>query len=168
MPASPVSHPWLRFLRFSVRRLIVVVLVIGAGLGWFVREAEIQRDAVAAIERSGGGVSYQWEWREWKSIPRGKPWAPKWLVDRIGVDYFGHVTSVGLSPTETDSAITHVGHLTQLQRLTINGSSVSDAGLTHLKGLTTLSVLGLGNTQVTDAGLAHLKCAFQTPRPRPR
>ena len=46
---DPVSHPWRRFLRFSVRGLIVVVLVIGAGLGWIVRQAHIQRDAVAAI-----------------------------------------------------------------------------------------------------------------------
>ena len=168
MPAGPVSRPWRRYLRFSVRGLIVVVLVIGGGLGWIVRQAHVQRDAVAAIEKSGGGVSYHWGWRDGKSIPRGKPWAPKWLVDRIGVDYFGHVTAVGLSPTETDSAIVHVGHLTQLQRLTINGSSVSDAGLTHLKGLTKLSVLGLGNTQVTDAGLAQFEGADQPPRPRPR
>jgi hypothetical protein len=39
MPAGPVSRPWRRFLRFSVRALIVLVLVVGAGLGWVVRSA---------------------------------------------------------------------------------------------------------------------------------
>ncbi len=51
MSSGPVSRPWQRFLRFSVRGLIVLVLVIGAGLGWIVRSAQVQREAVAAIER---------------------------------------------------------------------------------------------------------------------
>jgi hypothetical protein len=32
--ADPVPHPWRRYLRFSARELIVLVVVIGAGLGW--------------------------------------------------------------------------------------------------------------------------------------
>ena len=52
--AKPVSRPWRRFLRFSVRGMIVVVLVIGGWLGWLVRSARIQREAVAAIEEAGG------------------------------------------------------------------------------------------------------------------
>ena len=35
--SGPISRPWRRFLRFSVRGLIVVVLLIGGGLGWLVR-----------------------------------------------------------------------------------------------------------------------------------
>jgi hypothetical protein len=44
MPADPktISRPWRRYLRFSVRGLIVLVLLIGAGLGWTVRSARIQ------------------------------------------------------------------------------------------------------------------------------
>ncbi len=66
---KPVRRPWRRFLRFSVRGLIVVVLVIGAWLGWLVRSARIQREAVAAIEHARGSVSYDWEWANGKSIP---------------------------------------------------------------------------------------------------
>ena len=95
--AEPVSRPWRRFLRFSVRGMIVLVLVFGAGLGWIVHEAHIQRDAVAAIKKAGGFVKYDWEWRFGKNISGAKPWAPRWLVDLIGVDYFGHVTVVGLT-----------------------------------------------------------------------
>jgi hypothetical protein len=39
--ARPVSHPWRRYVRFSVRGLIVLVLVVGFGLGWIVRIARI-------------------------------------------------------------------------------------------------------------------------------
>ena len=104
MPAGPVSRPWRRFLRFSVRGLIVLVLVIGAGLGWLVRSARIQREAVAAIKKAGGSVNYDWEWSNGKTIPEGKPWAPRgsWIV--IGVDYFGHVTAVWLAAAATDGS----------------------------------------------------------------
>ena len=112
--SKPVSRPWRRFLRVSVRGLIVLVLVIGAGLGWLVRSAQVQGDAVAAIRRAGGSVSYDWERNNGKSVPGGKPWAPKWLVDLIGVDYFALVTSVWLKPAPTDGAFIEVGHLTQL------------------------------------------------------
>jgi hypothetical protein len=56
MPAGPVSRPWRRYLRFSVRGLIVVVLLMGAWLGSIVRSARIQREAVAAIRKVGGRV----------------------------------------------------------------------------------------------------------------
>ena len=150
-----LSRPWWNYVRFSLRAMIVVVLLIGCGLGWVVRSAHVQRDAVAAIGKAGGIVSYDWEWSNGKSIPGGKPWAPKWLVDLIGVDYFGHVTSVWLEQPATDGAIVEVGHLTQLERLQLVGGFVSDGELAHLKGLTKLSNLCLSN--VSDAGLAHLK-----------
>jgi hypothetical protein len=142
-----------------VRGLIVFVVVVGAGLGWIVREARIQRQAVAAIKNAGGSVRYDWEWRDGNNIPGGEPWAPRWLVDLIGVDYFGHVAAVWLfSPTTaTDGTLAHVGRLARLQVLCDTSSSVSDGGLAHLKRLTELSHLTLSGTQISDTGLAHLK-----------
>ncbi len=159
MPAGPVSRPWRRFQRFSVRGLIVFVIVIGGGLGWLVRSARIQREAVAAIERNGGWVRYNSGGESENRIPRGRPWAPRWLVSRIGVDFFFHVTAVRVSSesTATDAVIAHVGRLTQLESLDLDGTSVSDAGLARLEGLTDLVVLSLCGTHVTDSGLAHLK-----------
>jgi hypothetical protein len=150
---------WRRYLRFSVRGLIVFVILVAAGLGSIVHEAHIQRDAVAAVRDAGGLVRYDWEWSHGKPVPGGKPWASKWLVDRIGVDYFGHVTRIWLawSSTATDATLAHIGRLTRLQWLTVNSASVSDAGLVHLKGLTNLTVLELNFTQVSDAGLVHLE-----------
>jgi hypothetical protein len=62
------------------------VRVIGAGLGWVVHQANVQRDAVAAITRAGGTVMYDWELSNWKPIAGAKAPAPSWLVDLIGVD----------------------------------------------------------------------------------
>jgi internalin A len=75
-----------------MRALMMLALVPGCGPGWIVRRAHFQRDAVAALKRAGGHVWYDWYSDDHgffiKDLPPG--W-PKWLVDRIGVDYFGDV-----------------------------------------------------------------------------
>jgi Leucine-rich repeat (LRR) protein len=142
MPDQSLPKSPRRWLRFSIRGLIALVLVSGVGLGWAVSNARIQRDAVAAITKAGGSVMYEWE-------PIGKPWAPRWLVDLIGVDLFGDVTYVWLPRTATDSVIEHVGNLGQLESLTI--WSLSDAGLANLKRLNKLTNLTLYGPQITDA-----------------
>jgi hypothetical protein len=159
MLAQPITRSWRRLFRFSVRTLVFVVIVVGIGLGWIVHQAHLQRDTVAAIVRAGGAVRYNWEWTNGKAIMGGEPSAPSWLVEFLGVDYFGHVTIVGLySPSRaTYEALVQVGHLTQLQRLTLALSHVDDAALEHLGGLTELTYLDLQQTGVTDAGLANLK-----------
>jgi internalin A len=157
--AKPVSARPRRFLRFSVRGLIVLVLLIGGCLGWMARNARIQRDAVAAIKRAGGSVRYSHVRRKSTSKQGQKPWVPVWLADLIGVDYLDHVTNVRLSESTmgTDSAIEQTGHLSQLRQLILDDSSVGDAGLAHMRGLRSLSILDLSHTKVTDLGLAHLE-----------
>jgi hypothetical protein len=142
-----------------MRGLIVLVLVIGGCMGWLVRAARIQRAAAAAISGIGGSVMYNWEWNNGRSSSGSTPWVPKWLSDRIGLDYFGHITSVWLysASMETDAALAPVLRLTQLQRLSVTGSSITDAGLARLRGMTSLSRLDVDYTQVTDTGLVHLK-----------
>ncbi len=156
--ARPVSRPWRRFLRVSVRGMIVLVIVVGAGLGWIVRRAHIQRDAVAAIRKAGGALAYSWDPKN-GFASAGPTWAPGWLLRLSGADFFGHVAAVNLrgSLEQADATLVEVGRLNQLQRLWLDDASVTDAGLVHLEGLTTLSFLTLQDTQITDAGLVHLK-----------
>jgi hypothetical protein len=85
---------------------MVCVLIVGTVLGFEVREARIQRDAVSAIMSHIGGilhpgrVYYNWELADGappsSAMPGSQPWAPKWLVDILGIDYFGHVVYVEL------------------------------------------------------------------------
>jgi internalin A len=97
VPAETVSRPWQRSVRFSVRGMIVLVLVIGGWLGLIVRSARVQRDAVAAIEKAGGEVHFDWERKNGTVAPGGKPWEPARLVKFLGADYFGHVTHVSFA-----------------------------------------------------------------------
>ena len=61
MTTEPTTtpKPRRRWLQFSLRTMLVLVLIFGAGLGWFAREvqkARAQREAAKAIEKLGGGV----------------------------------------------------------------------------------------------------------------
>jgi hypothetical protein len=157
---NAVSRTWRRYMRFSVRGLMVLVLLTAGAMGWIVRSARIQREAVAAIKNAGGGVGYDWEWSNGKSIPGGKPWAPPWLVDRIGIDYFGRVAIVwllGRSKKAPDEVYAQIGRLAQTEELLLLEVSLGESGLAHLDGLTDLAALDLRGTQVPDAELAHLK-----------
>jgi hypothetical protein len=159
MKAKNGSRRGLSVARVSVRGFMVLVLATGAGLGWMVRTARIQREAVAAIKQAGGSVAYDWEWNHGSAVPRSKIWPPKRLVDLLGFDYLGNVTAVRLSlgsTPATDKVLAQVANLHRLQRLDLSSSPVTDAGLAHLKDLTNLVALNLNNTEVTDAGLAHL------------
>src|SRR5262249_25028220 len=141
------------------------------GLGWTVQRANVQRDAVAAIERAGGHVYY-----DWQCDPNGMPLPvasasedasasvlgapPHWpsaLVKGLGVDYFGHVVTVDMESRGSDAVLAHVGTLGRLEHLSLTASRLSDARLAHLGQLSHLQELTLGGTGITDAGLVHLK-----------
>lgn len=185
MPDQPSRKTCGYCLRLSIRALMIVVLIIGGGLGWAVQRAKFQHDAVAAIQRAGGAALYEWEWQNNSPVSNGKPWAPRWLVDRLGVDYFGHVVFVQVypdhgradagevlshisrlgrlkilnlfGPSVTDARLACLDGLTSLQELKLNGAKVSGSGLEHLNGLTGLKVLRFEDTPVGDAGLIDLR-----------
>jgi hypothetical protein len=155
---EPISqHTWHKRAQVSVRVLLILVLVAGSCLGWVVRSASIQREVVAAIEKTGSLVMYDWQFKNGHPVANGAPRAPKWLVDFVGVDYFGHVTCIVCSCKISDAEMFHIGHLAHLEHLEFACvDTVSDAGLAHIEGLTALKVLCLKSNKVTDAGLTHL------------
>ena len=89
----------------------------------------------------------------------GNRGAPKWFVDQIGIDFFGHVTQVRVVAVHelSDADLIHISHLTGLEELDLHRSRVTDSSLVHLEGMTDLQSLTLFHTGVTDAGLMRLK-----------
>ncbi len=93
-PNAPVPHPWRNYLRLSIRTLIILVLAIGAALGWIVRRAHLQRDAVAAMKKAGAQISYDiyptapnFSWTNPVS------WKTK-IGDYIGIDFVDRIAYV--------------------------------------------------------------------------
>ncbi len=158
MSDQPVRRPWWQRFRFSLRGLMIAIGILAVGAGWLVHRAHVQRDAVAAIERAGGEVMYDWQWRNGRKLPNGRIRWPNWLVDRIGVDFFADVTYVNLGIRGSDELLVQVRPLHRLEYLRLARAwKVSDEGLANLKGLTALQWLSLDETKIGDAGLAHLK-----------
>ena len=175
--AKPVLRPWRRFLRLSVRGMIVVVLVIGVWLGWVVHSARMQRDAVAAIRDAGGAVYYDWEWQSGEFVRGGKPWAPRRIVRLFGVDYFGHVCHVSFRDSASDRPLPKIEELQRpLDRLEVRSgdqsvfyigctlgnmadmaSKPSRPLLPLLVGLTRLDSLELCFNDLSDEPLAYLE-----------
>jgi hypothetical protein len=164
---------------------MALVLFLGGVLGWFVYRVRKQHEAVVAIQRAGGWVVYQWRWKNGRLDRFGQPGVPRWLLDRLGPDFFYRVKRVDIvggfggqaddnlmtqvaclgdlealnldgSKDVTDVGLADLEDLTQLLYLHLSESGVRDDGLAHLKGLRNLRTLDLNNTEVTDAGLAHL------------
>ncbi len=159
-PEAPRSVPGSKRRRFriSLRGLMVLVLVLGGGLGWVVHQARVQRDAVAVIERTRGRIGYNWQQRpDGEFDPQGKPPAPKWLVDRLGPDYFGHVVWVILGKQAGDAEMAHVLRLHRLKIFVDNGSGVTDAQALRLGNMTHLETIDLhGPKHLTGATLAGM------------
>jgi hypothetical protein len=60
-----------------------------------------------------------WEWHSLRPIPNGKPFYPRWLVDRLGVDYFGNVSYAhfGRDPQTGDAELADLRGLNRLEQL---------------------------------------------------
>ena len=100
-----------------------------------------QHEAVEAIRKLGGEVTYDYEDADTFVT---SPW-PAWLRERLGVDLLANVTGAIFFTTDKsevgDAVLEHLKGLTQLQWLYLDGTAVSDAGLVHLKGLSQLKEL---------------------------
>jgi internalin A len=70
-PSKPCRR---RILAISVRALMLLILGIAAGIGWWVHRAHVQRQAVARIQRVGGTVVFDYHFSLVTSS-----WAPNWL-----------------------------------------------------------------------------------------
>src|SRR5262245_8259132 len=99
-----------RWLRFSLRTMLVLITALCIWLGFQVNAARRQREAVTAILNAGGIVAYDYQvvsrrqrtslapgissWQDYSfDSGRATP-GPKWLRQYIGDDYFR--TAVGV------------------------------------------------------------------------
>jgi hypothetical protein len=176
---------WRRHLRLSVTGLIVLVLVTGGSLGWFVRSARIQRAVVRTLFYADATVVYDWQWKDGEQVIARAPWWRVWLTRTFGDDYLGTVIAVEFAPDDIipddemvassngglastherwparasgiDNAVARVAALTQLRSLELAQTPVTDAGLVHLKELSHLETLDLESDEISDLGVEQLK-----------
>ncbi len=184
-PPTELVQPRRRGLRFSLRALMLLVLVVGAVLGWRANRAHHQKRAVEAIKALNGTVQYDFEYAFDRPINPGSPRptapdGPAWLRKLIGDEYFQEVTLVnfrepltGPLPPELEQLdqveyliyevkapvsdhLALLGRLISLKAVAPSGPGITDATVEVVAKLPQLKKLQLSRTAVTDAGLAHI------------
>ncbi len=147
--------------QFSIRSLLVLVMVVAVPCSWFaleMKKANKQQEAVAEIRKAAGYVQYDYDRQFWRQGGIAQPPAPVWLLNLLGVHFFADVVWVGDFHCQfTDATLKNLKDLTELEELDLGSTKITDAGLKNLEGLTRLRPLRLEFTEVTDAGLVHLK-----------
>jgi hypothetical protein len=132
--------------------------VLGGGIGLLVQRAHVQRDAVAAIQRSGGSVGYSWQWTYGMPLTgEPKPPGPAWLRRMLGPDFLDTVNNVRLQGTQCgDEALKAACRLPWLEELTVVDTAVTDAGAEDLQYLKHLRSLDYRLNRTTPRPLRHL------------
>jgi hypothetical protein len=162
--------PRRRWLQFSLRTMMVIVLLFGCGFGWLgmkLRQAREQREAVKAIRTWQAVATYDYELDPRQDpFTRPVPPGPSWVRGLLGDDFFAHVVIVDnlfdpvgkeIKSKMTDDGLVYLRAFPHLRELYLRGRPFNDVGLVHLEGLTQLETLYLDATQVTDEELVHLQ-----------
>lgn len=154
---GPTARPKRRFLRVSLRTLLLLLTAGCIWIGWKVDKAHKQRAAVAWVKETGGEAYYDYERNTDHPMPPG----PAWLRELIGIDLLSDVTLVFVGDasarSNSVSDVTPLADLKNLQSLHLARNQISD--LRPLANLRNLTFLLLAEQPVSDlTPLANLKC----------
>ncbi len=167
-----------RRFQFSIRSLLVLVVVVALPCSWLaveMKKASEQKEAVETVEtccwdvlpddgprqvtydyevdcKIGSGTFYLY----YPEMP-----GPNWLRDLLGKDFFTHVVELHLSDSQfPDANLRCLAGFSHLQDLDLSRTLVADEGVQNLTGLLELERLYLTDTKITDAGVAKLQQAL--------
>jgi hypothetical protein len=168
------KKPIVRWKTISLRGLLLLIFGIALLLGWIANKARQQREAVAALQKFGGFVHYDWEFVDGRvKVPRGnllwkptwgtltpgrKPWAPDWMRRALGDKCFQSIAHVSLfvdiqkgladaswvSMGAADLALRKLATQTSVRTLQIGGQQVTDENLSYVGHMTGLEELSIG------------------------
>ena len=146
-----------RWLRFSLRSLMLLVAIVSIPLGWMawqVNRVRNQRLIVAELSSVGGQVIYSY--RSQQMRPQEPP-GPKWLRSLLGDDIFSDVKEVDIRHDHvTEQTLARIATLHAVHTLHMESGQISDNGLAHLAKMSTLQQVVLQSRGFSDASLAQL------------
>lgn len=148
--ARSISKRWLRF---SLRAMLLLVLVICVWMAIWSNRARKQRDFVNSINPIGNsGVMYRHQIdATGKGIANPSLPGPGWLRGLLGDHAFFEIYSVGLV-TARDEYLRAVADFTSIEQLSLS-DWVSDDGIAYLSTLRNLKVLDIQSLKISDRSI---------------
>jgi hypothetical protein len=133
-------------LRFTLRTLLLAITALCIWLGIHTQRASRQKAIVEEIQKNVGSVTYDFEYDPKGRAARGESWVPRWLRDRLGIDFFHNVKQVH---TRERTLLPKVASFSSLEELTIWDHELTDTDLEPLRGHRRLKILRLASDQHT-------------------
>lgn len=167
-PAPPRSRR--RWLKYSLRTLLLITAAVAVWLGVQVNRATNQRRAVSMVQERGGTFYYRHHgythpipltslYSTSSFVPNAQPPGPALLRDFLGDEYFQDVMYVNLADrvsSEGDADARLLATLPKLEYLDMGNCNLTDEALRHIGSIGTLRVLRVDRNKITDDGLQHL------------
>jgi internalin A len=158
-----VEKPRRRWLQFSLRGLLVLMVVVALGLGWIAnerREVWLENRAVEEIERLGGDVtrgdnsksSHNADDPFGGPIPEGLSWQQR----LFGESYNRPVVCVSFPPGTGPEALGSLKRLRAIWAIGLTGARIGDEQIPHLLECRDLTAVHMNATDVTDDGVKQL------------
>ncbi len=159
------GRPRRRWLRLSLRGLMILVVVVGAGLGWVARTVRTQRAAIATVKAAGGWIMLDYHGQTvtyadargnlvLKNEPIARAWLRRWLGDELFQDVRTVATMPGPVTPEFWAAVANFDRLHDLQLQNVTAVAPVPAALGRLPELRFLHAFGPGLDDQAVAGLA--------------
>ena len=148
-----------RWLSFSIRTLLVAMLIFAALFAWLgkhVIRTRSERPIVAQIQAAGGHAYYDYQLGFGFVDASKSPTGSKFVRAILGDDIYATVNVVFFSNPTTDSAIEDLHRLENLLDVSICGPAVTDQCIDDLLHIDKLRSLNLSDTSITPEGLARL------------
>ena len=166
-----VAVVFRRRFQFSIRSLLVLVVVVALPFSWLaveLKKANKQRDAVEALAACNLFSRHDWEeeFHDGVQEPREPP-GLAWLRSHVGDEFFGDIIEVasligrpeGDEDVEYGPIFDQLSHLPRIRSLSLSlwdYDSMTDTDLARLRDLASLRELAFNASQITDRGIKYL------------
>jgi hypothetical protein len=148
---------------FLMLAFMAICLITYQWLSAVMQRAKRHKEAVRAIEKAGGWVTWDFCEPGYESHYFDRVVCVNLTRARVTDALLNHLKDlpelkgVFFPDTTTDTQLKFLWGLSQLQELDISGTQITDAGLRNVSRLGTLQQVNLARTKITDAGLEYLK-----------
>ena len=162
-------------IRFSIRTLFLVALILGVAGGWLGAkrlESKKRRLAISTLsdvlvkggylnsvadETNSQWMRFRTRGMETIEFDHSSFEIPRWITTITGPECFQSVSRINLSGFPvTDNDITKISHLRETKSLDLQRTMIGDAGVAAFGKLKSLKFICLGQSKITDKGLECL------------